>query len=127
MVQGRQRLRFTVEARQTVRVSCQGLGQDLDGDLTPEVGVRRAVHFAHSAHADLGDDFIRAEPRAGGQSHVIWDSGGFYREIALAIAGVGLRRRGSLSGNAVNWHLTVVGPPFNGLVPSARFRRPLAA
>ena len=61
MIQRRERLRFALEARQTVRISRDGLGQHLDGDLPRQVGVRRPIHLAHAAHANLGGDFVRAE------------------------------------------------------------------
>ena len=69
MVQGRERLGLTLKPREAIRIVREGLGQDLDGDLTPEVGVRRAIHLPHAAHADLGGDFIGAEARARRQRH----------------------------------------------------------
>ena len=44
--------------------------QDLDGDVALESWVARAIHLAHAACADGGDDLIRAEARAGRQTHV---------------------------------------------------------
>ena len=75
MVQRRQRLRFAVEARQAVRIRGHRSRQHLDGDLAREVRVGRAIDLSHSAHANLGSDFIRAE--AGTWSHrqtdvIIW-------------------------------------------------------
>jgi hypothetical protein len=40
---------------------------DLDGDGPPEPRVARPVDLAHTAFAQLGDDFIGAEAGAGGQ------------------------------------------------------------
>ena len=75
VVQGREQLGLTLEPREAIRIVREDLGQDFDGDLTPEVGVRRAVHFAHAAHTDLAVDFVRAEARAGGQCQTV---GGLY-------------------------------------------------
>ena len=69
MVQGGEDFGFALESGQALGVGADGLGQDLDGDLALEVGVGGAIDLAHSAGAEGGDDFIRAEARAGSQSH----------------------------------------------------------
>ena len=51
--------------------SCAKAWQDLDGDLTPQVGVGRVICLTHAAHADLGGDFIRTEANAGGKGQTI--------------------------------------------------------
>ena len=52
------------------RVVVQRLGgQDLDGDFAPELGVARAVHLAHAARAERGEDLVVAETSACGQRH----------------------------------------------------------
>ena len=61
---------FPLEARETIGVLRDRLGQDLDCDLPPEVRIGGPIHFAHPTHADLGDDFIRADARAGLQRHM---------------------------------------------------------
>ncbi len=45
------------------------LGQHLDGDRAIEAGVAGFVHLAHAAFANSGEDFIRAEPNAGGERY----------------------------------------------------------
>jgi hypothetical protein len=45
------------------------VGEDLDGDLSLEVEVRSAIDLAHSAHADLRGNFVRAESSARDQRH----------------------------------------------------------
>jgi len=50
--------------RETVVQSLAGR-EDLDRDLTSEVGVGSAVHLAHSADANLRGDLIRTEARTG--------------------------------------------------------------
>ena len=32
--------------------------QDLDGDIAPDPRIARAIHFAHAACSEQGDDFI---------------------------------------------------------------------
>ena len=61
---------FALEARQAFGVLRDRLGQHLDRDLPPEVRVGGPIHLAHPAHADLGDDFIRADARAWLQRHM---------------------------------------------------------
>jgi hypothetical protein len=58
---------LALEPSQAIRVLREGLRQDLNGDLTPQVGVGGAIYLTLAAHADLGGDFIRAEARAGGE------------------------------------------------------------
>ena len=45
------------------------IGQDLDRDVATQPRVARAVDVAHAARANQRDDFIGAEPRAGGEGH----------------------------------------------------------
>ena len=61
---------FALEARQTIGVLRDRLGQYLDCDLPPEVRIGGPIHFAHPTRADLGDDFIRADARAWLQRHM---------------------------------------------------------
>ena len=67
MVQRRQRLRFALEPREAIRVGRERLGQDFDGNVPIELRVARAVDLAHAAGANGGEDFIGAEPGAGGE------------------------------------------------------------
>jgi hypothetical protein len=41
--------------------------EDLERDLAAETGVPRPVHLAHAAHAEEGDDLVRAEAATGGE------------------------------------------------------------
>ena len=72
MIQRSERFRLTVESGQTFGIPCHGFRQHLDGHLTREVGVRRSIHFAHSALADQGGDLVGAEAGAKRQSHGKW-------------------------------------------------------
>ncbi len=69
MVQGRERLGFTLEAGQPVRVVRETLREDLDSDLAIEVCVCGAIDFAHAARANRGGYRVRSETHASGQSH----------------------------------------------------------
>ena len=41
--------------------------QNLDGDLTFQLGVGGPIHLPHAAFTNLGGDFVDAEARAGGE------------------------------------------------------------
>ena len=69
MVERRQGLRFAVKAGEPFRILRERVGQDLDGDLPTEIGVGRALHFAHASHADLGGDFVRTDAGACSECH----------------------------------------------------------
>ncbi len=71
MVQRRECLGFTLEARQAVEVRGKRLGQDLDGHLATERGVGRAPHLPHSAFAEGRGDLVDAESGAGGEAQVV--------------------------------------------------------
>src|SRR5437016_4281136 len=61
MIQRRERLGLALKARESIGGACEGLWQDLDRDITIELGVARPVYLAHSAFADLRGDFVDAE------------------------------------------------------------------
>ena len=42
-------------------------GQDLDRDLTFQLGIGRPIHLAHATFTDLGSDLVDAEAGTGGQ------------------------------------------------------------
>ena len=69
VVECREDFRFAPEPCQPIRVGGDAFWQDLDGDRPFEVGVGGAVDLAHSAHANLRGDFVRAETGAGRQGH----------------------------------------------------------
>jgi hypothetical protein len=60
---------LTSEASQPFLVLCYSFRQNLDGDVSPEVRVRGAIHFAHASDANLGGDFVRTYASTGGQGH----------------------------------------------------------
>jgi hypothetical protein len=69
MVQRRQQLRLALEARQPIRMPRERDGQNLDRDLSAEIGVRCTVDFPHPARTNQRGDVIRAEGGAEGQRH----------------------------------------------------------
>jgi hypothetical protein len=70
MIQRRQRFGFALEARAAIGVAGQRVRQNLDGDIAAQFGVVRAVHLAHPACAEGGDDFVGSDTRAGDKAHV---------------------------------------------------------
>jgi len=69
MVQRGQRLRFTVEARESVRVRRHRRGQHLDRHVPGKIGIGGSVDFTHATHTDLGTDLVRADATAWGERH----------------------------------------------------------
>ena len=67
MIQRRQDLGLTLKARQSVGISGERGRQNLDGDLTFQSRVGRAIHLAHAAFADRRGDFVDAEAGTGSQ------------------------------------------------------------
>ena len=64
MIERGQRLGFTLEARETVRIGGEQLRQDLQRDVTAQPRVAGSIDFAHPAGADGAEDLIGAEPAA---------------------------------------------------------------
>ena len=69
VVERRERPGFAFEARETIRIAGEGVGQNLDGDVAAEPRIARAIDFAHPAGAQGGLDVIRAEAGAGAEQH----------------------------------------------------------
>ena len=53
MVERGQHLRFTVKAREPIRIAGKRRGQDLERDVAAELGVAGAIDLAHTACAQL--------------------------------------------------------------------------
>ena len=60
------------EACQPVGILRKGVRQNLDRNLATKVDIGGAPDFSHSAHANLGGDFIRAEAGASSEGHGKW-------------------------------------------------------
>jgi hypothetical protein len=65
MVERRERTRLALEARDTVRSGRHQVGQNLNRDVAPKIGVMRTIHFAHAARAEERYDFVWANAGAG--------------------------------------------------------------
>ena len=65
MIQGREDLGFSLKTREPIRVSSEQERQDLDRDLTLQLGIGGPIHLAHAALAEQGGDFIGTEASAG--------------------------------------------------------------
>jgi hypothetical protein len=55
-------VRLALEPGESVRIVDEGIGEDLQRDIATELGIRRAIHPAHTAFADEGDDVVMSEP-----------------------------------------------------------------
>ena len=72
MIEGGGGARLLLEAGYTGRVLRQARGENFEGDLSVEVAVTSQPHFAHTAAAQRGDNFIRVQPCAGTDRHDRW-------------------------------------------------------
>ena len=69
MVQRGQDLGFTFEPGEAVWIIREGLGQDFQCHVPIELRISRSIHLTHAAFADLGGNFVRAEPGADLKGH----------------------------------------------------------
>ena len=60
---------FALEPRQPLGITGQSRGQHLDRNGPLQMGIHRAIDFAHTAHPDLTGDLIRAEAGARKEGH----------------------------------------------------------
>src|SRR5262249_20464451 len=56
MIERRQHLRFTPEAREPVRIAGQSRGKDLDGNLAIQLRVASKIDLAHPAATECAED-----------------------------------------------------------------------
>src|SRR5438045_1378816 len=68
MRQRRNRARLALESRAPVGIGREGFRQDFDRDDAIQTRVEGFVDLAHPAHSAGGEDFIRAESSAEGES-----------------------------------------------------------
>ena len=106
MVERGQHLRLALEACDTIGIERERVGDDLQRDVTTEFCIARAIDLAHAARAEGGDDLVRAEARAWGESQTVVDyTGG-------AAASAGLHLGDDLSTiPKVEVHVTTIGAP----------------
>jgi hypothetical protein len=77
-----------VNRGQAVRVVCERVGQDLEGDVALELRVTGAVHLAHAAFTDLGGDFVHADARTGDEGQPQRDYMGEAASLVQSKAGI---------------------------------------
>jgi hypothetical protein len=70
VVEGGKRLRLACEPRDALGVAGKRVRQRLDGDVSVQSRIARAIHLAHSAFAKLGDDLVATDATAWLQAHV---------------------------------------------------------
>jgi hypothetical protein len=69
MIQRREQLRFTFEPSEALRIPGDEFRQNLDCNVAIQVRIAGAIHFAHTARAEGGEDFVRPEASTGLQCH----------------------------------------------------------
>jgi len=62
MVERRDGPRLVLKTLETVRRRGQGLRQDLERDVAPQLGIVGAIHHPHAAGADLLENVVMSEP-----------------------------------------------------------------
>ena len=67
MIERGEQSRFALEARRAIGVRGERRRQNLQRDVALKLGIARAIDLAHAAGSEQRDDFVRAEPGAGGQ------------------------------------------------------------
>ena len=66
-------LGLALEAREAARVVCEEVGEDFDRDITIQLRVARPIDLAHAPCADLGEDVVATEARAGSERQSVVD------------------------------------------------------
>ena len=70
VVQGGENLRFPLESSEPLGIAGKGLGECLDSDIAFKARVASLVDLTHAARADHGDNFVRADSGARGETHL---------------------------------------------------------
>ena len=70
MIQQVERPGFTLEPCQAVGIVCERLREDLNRNVTIQLGVACPEDPPHSTLTDRGDDFVDAEARTGAEWQV---------------------------------------------------------
>ena len=73
---------LSLESKPELRVVCEGIGKNLDGDASIEPCIPCLEYLAHSSRADQRDDFVGADLCAGRQTHFVFDWD-YYRSVLL--------------------------------------------
>ena len=69
MIERRKDLRFALEPRETIAITGEQVGQDLDRDVAVQPRVACPEYLAHPSPADRGRDGVRTDPIAGSERH----------------------------------------------------------
>jgi hypothetical protein len=127
VIEGGERLRLSVEARQPLGVARDEWRHDLQRHVAMEPRVARAVHLSHAALADERGHFVRAETGTGRERHwgettalygsgvaprpavaLVWPDGSAgHRGVAFGLEHV---ERACLAEDADACHLGIPGP-----------------
>jgi len=67
MVERREDVGLALEPGEALGVAGEGIGEQLEGDVAPELGIPRAIHLTHPTRAEQADDLVRTESGAGSQ------------------------------------------------------------
>ena len=87
MIERGEHFRFALKTREPIGISRERGRQDLNRDLTFQPGVRRPIHLAHPAFANLRGDVVNAEACAGCNEQCLRDYTG------AAVVRTGLLRK----------------------------------
>ena len=69
MIERREQLRLAAEARKAIGLAGDGRQQDLDRDVAIQLQIACAIHLAHTAGADGGEDLCMTETSTGSRGH----------------------------------------------------------
>src|SRR5262249_34444857 len=69
MIQRREHLRFALEAGESIGIERELRRQDLERDVTTELGIVRAIHVAHAARSEQRHDLVGTETNARRDRH----------------------------------------------------------
>ena len=67
MIERGQHLRLAPEACEAIAIERERVGDDLQRDVAIQLGIARAIHLAHPAGAESGDDLVGTETGAGNE------------------------------------------------------------
>jgi len=54
-----------------LRIVCEALGQDLEGNIAAETGVARAKDFTHPSRSEGSEDLVWPKAVASGEPHTL--------------------------------------------------------
>ena len=69
VVEAGEDVRFPLEPGEPIGVRCEGVGEDLQGDIAAQLRIGGAIDLSHAPLADKGGDVVVPETGADGQGH----------------------------------------------------------